>query len=152
MRLIILDKFKGMYMGYENLNAVKVSNEIVLIRGLPGSGKSTKAKAMSGYRHLEADQYLEVNGEYVYDASKVKLAHDWCVSTAKESLEQRLNVVVSNTFVRLWEMQRYIDLGFPFRIIEMKDKYQNIHGVPQDKIDLMAISWQELPAKWRIGV
>jgi len=35
MQLIILDKFKGMYMGYENLNAVKVSNEIVLIRGLP---------------------------------------------------------------------------------------------------------------------
>lgn len=135
----------------ENLNVQKLNNEILLIRGLPGSGKTTKATVMNGYRHLEADQFLEVNGEYVYDASKVKLAHDWCVSTAKECLEQGLNVVVSNTFVRLWELQRYIDLGFPFRIIEMKEKYQNIHGVPQEKIDLMAKSWEELPAQWRIG-
>lgn len=136
----------------ENLNVQKLNNEIVLIRGLPGSGKTTKATVMNGYRHLEADQFLEVNGEYVYDASKIRLAHDWCVSTAKECLEQGLNVVVSNTFVRLWEMKRYIDLGFPFRIIEMKEKYQNIHGVPQEKINLMAKSWEELPAKWRIGV
>jgi len=135
----------------ENLNVQKLNNEIVLIRGLPGSGKTTLANSMNSYRHLEADQFLEVNGEYVYDASKVKLAHDWCVSTAKECLEQGLNVVVSNTFVRLWEMQRYIDHGFPFRIIEMKEKYQNIHGVPQEKIDLMAKSWQELPAEWQIS-
>lgn len=135
----------------ENLNVQKLNNEILLIRGLPGSGKTTKATVMNGYRHLEADKFLEVNGEYVYEASKVKLAHDWCVSTAKECLEQGLNVVVSNTFVRLWELQRYIDLGFPFRIIEMKEKYQNIHGVPQEKIDLMAKSWEELPAQWRTG-
>lgn len=136
----------------ENLNVQKLNNEILLIRGLPGSGKSTLAKSMNGYRHLEADQYLEVNGEYIYDPSKIRLAHDWCVLTAKDCLEQGLNVVVSNTFVKLWEMQRYIDHGFPFRIIEMKEKYQNIHGVPQDKIDLMGNSWQELPAQWRIGV
>jgi ABC-type cobalamin/Fe3+-siderophores transport system ATPase subunit len=135
----------------ENLNVQKIHNEIVLIRGLPGSGKTTLANSMNSYRHLEADQFLEVNGEYVYDASKVKLAHDWCVSTAKECLDQGLNVVISNTFVKLWELQRYIDLGFPFRIIEMNEKYQNIHGVPQEKIDLMAKSWQELPAQWRIS-
>jgi predicted kinase len=123
-------------------------NEILLIRGLPGSGKSTKAKTMVGYRHLEADQFLEVNGEYVYDASKVKHAHDWCVSTAKEYLDQGHNVVVSNTFIKIWEMKRYIALGYPFRIIEMKDTFQNIHGVPQEKIDLMASGWQEIPDAW----
>jgi predicted kinase len=132
----------------EELKNTKLNNEILLIRGFPGSGKSTKAKAIDGYKHLEADQYLEVDGEYVYDASKVKLAHDWCVAAARQYLEQGHNVVVSNTFVKLWEMKRYIDLGYPFRIMEMKNSFQNIHGVPKEKIDLMANGWQEIPSSW----
>jgi hypothetical protein len=70
------------------------------------------------------------------------------VSTAKEYLDQGHNVVVSNTFIKIWEMKRYIALGYPFRIIEMKDTFQNIHGVPQEKIDLMASGWQEIPDAW----
>jgi hypothetical protein len=142
---------QGMHVSDENLNGKKLSNEIVLIRGLPGSGKSTEARAMEDHQHFEADMFLDVDGKYVYDTSKVKAAHDWCVAEAKRTLEKGVSVVVSNTFVKLWEMQRYIDLGFPFRIIEMKGKYQNIHGVPQDKIDLMAKGWQLLPPTWDIS-
>lgn len=123
-------------------------NEIILIRGLPGSGKSTKAQSIKDYKHLEADQFMVVNGKYQYDPSKVGLAHDMCVASAKNLLEQGFNVVVSNTFIKTWEMKRYVDLGFPFRIIEMKGKFNNIHGVPQDKIDLMANGWQEIPEAW----
>jgi len=103
-------------------------NEIVLIRGLPGSGKSTLAISMSEYVHLEADMYLLIDGDYVYDASKVKAAHDWCVAQAKLNLEKGLNVVVSNTFVKLWEMDRYIKLGFPYRIIVMKNRWKMSMG------------------------
>lgn len=132
-----------------NANVNGCSNEIVLIRGLPGSGKSTMARKMEGYIHLEADMFLTVDGVYVYNASIVKDAHDWCVASAKKLLEQGLHVVVSNTFVKTWELQRYIDLGFPFRIIEMQDRWPNIHGVPEDKIEAMARGWQQLPDKWR---
>ena len=51
-------------------------NEIVLIRGLPGTGKTTLAKTMEGYAHFEADIFLEVDGVYVYDPSRIKAAHD----------------------------------------------------------------------------
>lgn len=119
--------------------------EIVLVRGLPGSGKSTLAKSMAGYLHLEADMYLEVNGEYRYDATKVKGAHDWCVESAKKALESGQSVVVSNTFVKLWEIQRYVNLGFPFRVIEMAGRWPNIHGVPEDRIEMMARNWEPLP-------
>lgn len=118
-------------------------NEIVLIRGLPGSGKSTMARKMDRHLHLEADMFLEVAGVYVYDPSKVRAAHDWCVASAKNALEQGRNVVVSNTFMRRWELQRYIDLGFPFRIIEAQGRWPNIHGVPEDKIEIMARGWEE---------
>lgn len=127
------------------------TNKIILIRGLPGSGKSTMAREMLDYRHLEADMYFEVNGEYVYDASKIKAAHDWCVDMAKECLEQGLNVVVSNTFVKNWEMQRYVDLGYPFKIIELQQRWHNIHGIPKDKIEMMAKGWQELTTSMRSG-
>lgn len=125
------------------------TNEVVLIRGLPGSGKTTIAKKMDGYFHLEADKFLEVDGIYIYDASKVRAAHDWCVASTKMALEQGKNVVVSNTFVKLWEMQRYIDLGFPFQILEMQKIWTNIHGVPEDKIKLMAKGFEALPSNWR---
>ena len=68
-------------------------NEVVIIRGLPGSGKSTLAKSMVDYLHFEADMYLEINGEYVYDASKIKQAHDWCVASAKNALEKGANAM-----------------------------------------------------------
>lgn len=130
------------------MSANELSAEIVLIRGLPGSGKSTLARAMSEHVHIEADMFLEVNGVYVYDATKIRDAHDWCVNSAKQLLAQGKSVVVSNTFVKTWELQRYIDLGFPYKIIELRDKWPNIHGVPQDKIEIMERGWQKLPDIW----
>jgi len=118
--------------------------EIVLIRGVPGSGKTTMAKKMVGYMHFEADMYLEVSGKYVYDAAKVPKAHDWCVASARAALEQGKNVVVSNTFAKVWELKRYIDLGYPFRIIEATGSWPNVHGVPQDRVELMKARWEPL--------
>jgi len=120
--------------------------EIVLIRGLPGSGKSTMARQMVGYEHVEADQYLEVDGRYVYDAGKVRAAHDWCVAKAKAALESGRNVVVSNTFARLWEIQRYADLGYPLRVIEATGRWRSVHGVPMHKINAMRARWEALPS------
>jgi len=50
--------------------------ELLIVRGLPGSGKTVMAKKMTGYVHLEADMYFEVNGKYEYDRAKVGKAHE----------------------------------------------------------------------------
>jgi predicted kinase len=125
-----------------------MKNEIVLIRGLPGSGKSTMAKTFENHLHFEADMFFEIDGVYVYDPAKIKDAHNWCFASAKSALEQGKNVVISNTFVKLWEMRRYIDLGFPFKVVELHTKWHSIHGIPDDKIQLLAKNWQELPPGW----
>lgn len=118
--------------------------EIVLIRGLPGSGKTTMAKQMQGYLHYEADMFLEIDGKYAFDATKVPKAHDWCVASAKAALERGKNVVISNTFAKMWELQRYVDLGFPVRIIEARGNWPNIHGVPLEVIEIMKARWEPL--------
>lgn len=102
------------------------------------------AKQMEGFRHFEADMFLEVDGVYVYDASKVRSAHTWCIGSAKAALARGENVVVSNTFSKAWEMQPYVDLGFPFEVIEATGKWKSVHDVPAEKIDLMISRWEPL--------
>ena len=54
--------------------------ELYLLRGLPGSGKSTLAKSLGG-KHFEADMYFVRDGEYQFDVTKLKEAHEWCRSS-----------------------------------------------------------------------
>ena len=103
------------------------------------------AKGMIGYAHFEADMQLEINGVYVYDQSKVKAAHDWCVESARQALKDGKNVVISNTFVKIWEMKRYFDLGYNYRVIEANGRWQNVHGVPDDRIEIMKRNWEQYP-------
>lgn len=43
------------------------------MRGLPGSGKSTKAKKIAGSQGVvySTDDFFMVKGQYVYDGSKI---------------------------------------------------------------------------------
>lgn len=48
------------------------------MRGVPGSGKSTKAKQLAGIKGLvySTDDFFMKNGDYVYDPSKIGEYHD----------------------------------------------------------------------------
>ena len=117
--------------------------ELFLLRGLPGAGKSTLAKSIDG-RHAEADQYFMEDGEYKFDASKLKDAHLWCQNIADVYMRNGFEkVTVSNTFTQEWEMQPYYDLAekYGYRvhsiIVENRHGGVNQHGVPAEKIEQM---------------
>jgi hypothetical protein len=117
----------------------------MLIRGLPGSGKSTVAKLFDKALHFEADMYfLDADGNYQFDASKIKNAHNWCRHSVMDAMKEgHPIVVVSNTFTQEWEMDVYYllaeELGYRVTsmIVENRHDGKNIHGCPDDKIEQM---------------
>jgi len=118
------------------------TERLILVRGLPGSGKSTTAQNISdeyGYIHLEADMYFEKDGEYVFDLNKLEEAHEWCLNQTKSYLRSGFDVIVSNTFTQSWELKPYIELlsGDDIKIIECTDKFKNIHDVPDHILENM---------------
>ena len=122
--------------------------ELILLRGVPGAGKSTFAKSLGGV-HIEADQYFMENGEYKFDATKLKQAHNYCQSQTGAwmgSDGQQVNVdriVVSNTFSQEWEMQPYFEMAekYGYRvyslIVERRHSGVNQHNVPEETIEKM---------------
>ena len=121
--------------------------KLILLRGLPGNGKSTFAKSLvnKDYCHKETDMYfVDGDGNYKFEPSKIKDAHAWC----KEEVEflmkyEHSPIVVSNTFTQEWEMNDYYkmaeELGYMVfsLIVENRHGGKNIHGVPDDKLEVM---------------
>ncbi|MGI9894637.1 AAA family ATPase [Vibrio natriegens] len=124
--------------------------KLTLVRGIPGSGKSTHAKTLDA-KLVEADQFfIDKDGLYQYDNAQIKDAHKWCKLETKRLLKAGLNVVVANTFVKNWEMKFYQnlanDMGLAFEVIEMNGNYQNVHGVPDSVVARMASQFEKLEA------
>ncbi len=110
--------------------------ELILVRGLPGSGKSTFASILSGWV-LEADMYFMQDGAYKFDADKLSKAHEWCQAECKRyMISEKPKIIVSNTFTREWEMKAYKEMAFQYGyrvhtvIVENRHGGVNTHNVP----------------------
>ncbi len=142
-------KMKSSIFEFKNeQNKAPIGKTITLIRGLPGSGKSTEATRIN-VKHVEADMFFVKSEGYCFEGNKIKDAHAWCLSEAKYSLNRDEDVVVSNTFTRIEEMKPYIEAsklyGASLQIIECKGDYLSEHDVPEATIEIMKRRWEELP-------
>jgi predicted kinase len=120
---------------------------LTLIRGLPGSGKTTLAKTISAV-NFEADMYFtDEKGRYQFEGKNLAQAHNWCELQCDNALKAGQNVVISNTFVKHWEMVAYKEMAKKYKaelvIITCAGNYQNTHNVPQTVINKMKKQWQE---------
>ena len=53
-------------------------SELVIVRGVPGSGKTTFAQdKFTNHVYLSTDEYFTEDGEYKYDQKKLNDAHEW---------------------------------------------------------------------------
>lgn len=124
---------------------------LTLIRGLPNTGKSTLAQSIRSNTdvRLETDQFFihPHTREYCFDMSYLLFAHQWTRQQCKMWLNNRYNVIVSNTFTAFWEIAQYCDLlegtNISLRIIERTVvKGDNKHNVPVQTIERMKQRWQ----------
>ena len=142
-------------------------SKLILIRGLPGSGKSTMAKKMLNDgvvdRRFEADMWLCLHSAYDgnefigfeprgcayrWTPMRAKAAHKACIEATTRTLRGGFSVVVSNTFTQAWEMQPYIDAakahGAEVEIIVAKGEFGSIHNVPEETIAAMKARFEEV--------
>ncbi|KAM5272197.1 NEDD4-binding protein 2 [Ctenodactylus gundi] len=133
---------------------------LVLLRGLPGSGKSFLARTLqednpSGVI-LSTDDYFYINGQYQFDLRYLGEAHEWNHNRAKEAFEKKISpIIIDNTNLQAWEMKPYValsqkhkykvhfrepDTWWKFKPKELARR--NIHGISKEKITRMLENYQ----------
>ena len=150
---------------------------VLLIRGLPGSGKSWLASCISMGKVqttcLEADNYFyDESLGYQFDPAKLTEAHLWCFQRFLRFLTLLSNplrvgekfdndmIIVSNTFSCRWEMEKYLEAAkkrdIQVKVIDLFDNgmtdeelvKRNIHDVPIETIQAMRSRWEH---DWKNG-
>lgn len=141
---------------------------LILMRGVPGSGKSYLAKkivaatistSLVDYKtHIcSTDDYFESGGVYIFDKQRLSEAHDWNQRRVRNALHQGLSpVIVDNTNVETWEMEPYlrdgVRNGYLIEVMEPNTpwakKYnqlvmRNSHNVPPHTIRKMLNNFEE---------
>lgn len=134
-----------------NYRQFEQSNKtLILLRGLPGSGKSSFAQylisQMSSCIHHEADHYfIDNNGNYKFDANQLRNAHRECELLTEKSMVvfEYQTIVVSNTFTEAWEMEPYFELALKHKYnltvmtVENYHGNKSVHNVPERTIHHM---------------
>jgi tRNA uridine 5-carbamoylmethylation protein Kti12 len=130
--------------------------DLILLRGIPGSGKTTLGKTI--LKTLSSDEpdvisaddfFVDEKGNYNFDASKLKEAHVSsevrCATKMKNEISR---IVVANTFTQEWEMEKYYEMAdrYNYRvfsvIVENRHGNENVHNVPSDKVEQMKKRFQ----------
>ncbi|NXG61703.1 N4BP2 protein, partial [Hemiprocne comata] len=132
-----------------------IGQVLVLLRGVPGSGKSYLARTFlednPGGIILSTDDYFYKHGQYHYNPDCLGEAHEWNRKRAKEAFEMRISpIIIDNTNIQAWEMKPYVTLAqqFKYKVMfrepdtwwKFKPKElerRNVHGVSKEKIRRM---------------
>lgn len=125
-------------------------HSLILLRGLPGSGKTTLAKILSEqekYPVYSVDDYFTNNetGDYQFDYKNNHLAYKQCEEQTKQAmLDDSSKIIVHNTFTIDWELEPYFKLASQFNyrlfVVTVENYHQNpnLHNVSEEQLQKMA--------------
>lgn len=130
--------------------------QLTIIRGLPGSGKTTLATmivAATGAEHLEIDDYwYNENGVYDFNRDKLPDALLWHKNKWQDAIDRGVNLVVANCHYNEREINPIAEYaeerGYSVQLIECKGSFGTVHGIGQDDLDVRWNNWVQLkPAR-----
>lgn len=123
---------------------------LILLRGLPGAGKSTLAGYFSWLTQdgentdmstHAADDYMLTNGTYQFDSTKLEECHVNCQNAVEKDMVSDVPlIVVHNTLTTEKEIEPYYYFAqrYGYRvhslIVENRHEGKNLHQVPEGTI------------------
>jgi len=124
--------------------------DLILIRGVPGSGKTTFSSLLDPDVRVSADDFFtDEDGNYNFDKNRLSEAHAWCQTQVFNAMQDgEKKIVVDNTFTRTWEMIYYYHIaalnGYRVHSIVKENRHggETTHGVPENHIEKMKDRFQ----------
>lgn len=145
---------------------------VKIMRGIPGSGKSTHAKLIRQVAYdmgltpiiVSADDFFMDGSTYKFDAAKLGEAHKWCLKSFLLFLDSgNTPIIVDNTNINLEDIAPYVAvaeaLDFDVEIVQVNTHPElaasrNVHSVPKNRVLDMhrRLTNIVLPKRWKVTV
>ena len=144
-----------------------MSKTLYIIRGLPGSGKSTLGEKLGDsymdfhpkfggpktHSYAADDWFYDEKGKYNFKPEELPQAHEECQARVRGCMMSSIgNIAVCNTFSQQWEAEPYIRMAeqheYTCVILECQSQFGNVHDVPMQTIREMKERWEPLTPEW----
>jgi len=125
--------------------------KLTIYRGLPGSGKTTRARETDSFILSPSDMYSMENGEYKWTAAKHIRGHNWAMDIFNKCLTYRIDIVIAEVLPRISDVMEFVvpakQNDYNIEVIDCEitreeSVKRNVHEVDPDNIDEMMKSWE----------
>lgn len=123
--------------------------DLIVLRGLPGSGKSLLAELLSERGHYPVfsidDYFTDAEGNYHFRFQDNYKAYQMCAERTEAAMQASVSkIFVDNVFSLEWEIEPYFKLaaahGYRMHVVTVENRHggNNVHGIDKTQLEKIA--------------